>query len=194
MKLVFKFLLWCMNTFTTTHFAVYEERIRRAAINNALTVDREQRYNSRKSIERDYLNSMFGKRVIVFGNEWCDPIIGYLTSLAHDNIPGVVNALDGSTYYPFGKVFPYTENRLEVITSLTPTELWDFAYSCAGLGTYDTFECSDHGKDPDLLPHSVIVERLTANGFTTCETYNEFLQYQTNQPKNQNEENPQASN
>ena len=135
----------------------------------------------RSNINTFYYNDLIDQRVIVFGNEESDPIVGYLVrleNLGHDKgsiLPIIYNVLTGESLITFGKVVPFTNTRLKVLVTMSPSERWDMVECFNKMGRYKDFTTAaltvhsvDNGTSSFMMRYADINQ-------ITLLTYTEFL-------------------
>ena len=127
-----------------------------------------------------YLDNLIGKKIIVFGNDKQNPIVGYVVRTENNgkgssDLPVVYDVITKQFFLTFGKVIPFTNTRLKVLTFMSPGERWDLVecYNC--MGRSEDFKIATHvNDDNNLLTFTEIKEKLIDLKFFEHETFEEY--------------------
>ena len=141
-----------------------------------------ERNEFKKKCEFERLDAMMGKRVISFGNETANPVVGFLVRVevggqnGSFSIPIIYDVNNNSEWVCFGKVFPFTERRLDYILRLTPDERWDFVMSVSEYPPVEDYNdvCD---KDDKISPAEMLIHTLRKRGFYDHQTYETWKEF-----------------
>lgn len=125
----------------------------------------ESSHCRRLKFEEIELANYIGKPVIVVGNEWEDPVIGFGVSIEHitrSRVPRLVirDYVRNRTSISHAQVKPFTDQLYSAIKRLDPYERWIVTSSSAG-----SFTDIDKPKLESICTPEQLDEKLKKHGF-----------------------------
>jgi len=134
-------------------------------LHEGISQERTRQQEFRDKIELTELQSLVGKPVIGFSNEWENIVVGVVTDLqfiskAQKPIPVVFNYLTGKEQLVICKLMPFTEQRLKALIKLDPYERW-----CLISPSNKPYRVNDITKKPKLYTEEEIFQILENKGF-----------------------------
>lgn len=101
--------------------------------------EREARDRRQLEIERITLEAYVGQPVIMIGNEWTDPVIGFALRVDfitqhQDPILVIQDDLSGREVISFGKLYRFSLQRFDALYKLTPYERCSLIYNHTEFG------------------------------------------------------------
>jgi len=151
-------------------FSTFFKKEMQAISTHSVEIYKQEEKNRRREFDYAELEIMVGHRVIAISNEWENPLIGVATSIVEitqAKNPRLVikDYLTGQELVPFGKVYIFTEQRLNAILTLDPFEL------CSLLYTNFYYDCTYEKK---MRSHrdsaDIIRSKLQKSGFFEIES------------------------
>jgi hypothetical protein len=151
----------------------FHEKVVKPAQATGAENQRKMAYYERQSFRVVQQDEMVGERVIVFGNDWCDLRVGYVTDF-DGSIPVIFDVLSSQTFLTFGKVVYYTPERLKLFLSMTPQQRWDLVMALhADYRTKEDFGLKED-KGVTLMAPDAVLFKLDRAGFAIYPKWEEF--------------------
>lgn len=120
-----------------------------------------ERSDACRRIQADML---LGRPVIAVSNEWCNPVIGFVTKIeevskGNNPIPVIHDYIENYEVLSMGVVRFYSDQLFDVMMRLTPFERWAVVTD-----THSHFDYTKVKRE-SILTRYEIQQKLTDNGF-----------------------------